>query len=437
MSAVPRRLLAVVLCLFSVSIAAAQGRIAIPASSTMAVDVAMGEVQREVVYEGIAHYSWVVKVGPGAHDLIRLHRVVKEVRPHHPAALDQAVMFFPGSPTYFEGLYLVPKISDVPARDRAIAIFLAKNGIDVWGIDYRWALVPEETTDFCFMKKWGSSQDVEDAQVALTLARWIRGGWAKPDEPFFVGGLSYGGMMSYAVAANDTQRPRRFRNVKGIIPLDYGVKFDVPGYKAEACANVDAFRALHKSGVYADDNRWMWSIGQLAIDDPHGASPFQEGVTNYQFGLEAGTFPSDEFIPWHFVGGYFDPATGLPTGLRFTEDRLLFDLFLRNEPPYFPVQADIEGAIVECDRPHVGPTYADHLDKVAVPILYIGAAGGIGHAGEYTTTLTASTDVTILIVQRLADGQRAEDFGHADLLTAVDAEQWVWRPTLDWIKAHR
>jgi hypothetical protein len=54
-------------------------------------------------------------------------------------------------------------ISDVPARDRAIAIYLAKNDIDVWGMDYRWALVPEDTTDFRFMKKWGTLRDVEDA----------------------------------------------------------------------------------------------------------------------------------------------------------------------------------------------------------------------------------------------------------------------------------
>lgn len=437
MCVIRRGVLAAALFLLVVCTAAAQGRIAIPPAAALAQDVAMGEVQRETVFGDIAHYSWMVKVGPGVHDLVRLHRIVREVSPNHPAAPVQALMLFPGAPTLFEGLYLVTKISEEPARDRAFATFLARNDIDVWGIDYRWALVPEETVDFRFMKKWGTLRDVEDAQVALTLARWIRGGWTAPSEPFFVGGLSYGGTVSYAVAANDTQRPIKFRNVKGIIPLDIGLKYDVPGYKAGSCAYLDEVQALHESGVYAEDNRWMWAIGQSAIDDPMGDSPFWPGLTNYQFGLVAGTSPNSDAIPWHFVGGFFDAGTGLPTGLRFTEDRLLFDVFLHNTPPYFPVQADIEVAAVECDRPHAGPTYADHLDEVAVPLLYVGAAGGFGRDAEYATTLTASTDVTILIVQTLGDDLRAEDYGHADLVLAIGADQLVWQPILDWIKARR
>jgi len=435
----PRWLVVVALALALASLASAQGRIAVPATANLSVGLAMGEVHRAVLYENIVHYSWIVRVGPGEHDVIRLHRVVKEVRPNKPASFDQAVMFFPGSPTYFEGLYLTPLISDIPARDHAIAIYLAKNDIDVWGMDYRWAMVPEDTTDFRFMKKWGTTRDVEDAQIALTLARWIRGRWAGLGEPLFVTGLSYGGVMSYAVAANDTQRPRKFRNVRGIIPVDYGIKYREPEYKAGACAYLDEVRQVMKGGTYNWDNRFMWAIGQLAIDDPWSPSPFDDtgSLNNFQFGLVVGTFPNEPVIPWHFVGGVFDDG-GLPTGLRFiTETRLFFDLLARNEPPYIPVQVDVETATVECDRPHVGPTYADHLDEVTVPIFYVGAAGGFGHFGEYATTLTASTDINILIVQGLLDGQRGEDYGHADLMIADDAEQLVWRPILDWIKAHR
>ncbi|MGD0581088.1 MAG: hypothetical protein ABSC08_19465 [Bryobacteraceae bacterium] len=56
-------------------------------------------MQRTVLYEDIAHYYCVVRVGPGEHDVIGLHRIVREERPNRPADLDQAVMFFPGSPT--------------------------------------------------------------------------------------------------------------------------------------------------------------------------------------------------------------------------------------------------------------------------------------------------------------------------------------------------
>ena len=435
MSAIARWFAMLVLSFASAAAASAQGRITIPATAQLAVQVSATTPQREALGGDVAHYTWDVRLGPGPHDVIRLHRVVREDRPNEPAKLVQAVMFFPGAPTYFNGLYLTPRISDVPARDRAIAIYLAKNNVDVWGMDYRWAMVPEDTTDFGFMRKWGVQRDVEDAQIALTLARWIRGEWSRSEGPLFLTGLSYGALMSYAVAANDTQRPAKFRNVKGIIPVDYGIKFDSPGHQAEQCAFLDEARAMMKSGAYHWDNRFMWAMGQLAIDDPTGDSPFAPGMDNYHFALGVGGWPQNDSIPWHFAGSYLDEY-GNPTGLRFTEERLWFDLLMKNEPPYSPVQVDLEIATVLCDVPNTGPTYADHIGEVTVPLFYVGAAGGVGRFGEYATTLVASPDVTILIVQQLGDDDRAEDYGHADLMIGLDAESLVWRPILEWIMTH-
>jgi hypothetical protein len=86
--------------------------------------------------------------------------------------------------------------------------------------------------------------------------------------------------------------------------------------------------------------------------------------------------------------------------------------------------------------PNAGPTYADHIGEVTVPLFYVGAAGGVGRFGEYATTLVASQDVTILVVQQLGADDRAEDYGHSDLMTGFDAESLVWRPILEWISAH-
>jgi hypothetical protein len=392
--------------------------------------------ERQVLVNDIAYYQFVVVVGPGRYDKIRIHRVVREVHPNQPARLEEAVMFFAGEPTYFASLYIEPLISAVPARDRSIAIYLAKNNIDVWGMDYRWALVPENTTDFRFMKDWGVLRDAEDAQIALTIARSIRGSPFEPSGPLFLTGLSYGAMMTYAVAANDTQRPPRLRNVKGIIPLDCGLKFDNADATAEGCAELDYARQLMQSGTYYYDNRAMLQIGQLAISNPNDASPFDPALTNYQFALVVGTSPNDPVIPWHFVGGYFDDS-GMPYDLRFTEPRLWFDLLAHNEPPYAPVQLDVEGSAVQCGTPGRDARFADHLGDVTVPILYMGAAGGFGPWGEYTTTLTASKDVTIHIAQMLPDAQQSEDYGHGDLVAAKDAENLVWQPILNWLKAHR
>ena len=81
--------------------------------------------------------------------------------------------------------------------------------------------------------------------------------------------------------------------------------------------------------------------------------------------------------------------------------------------------------------------FDDHIPEIAVPILYVGAAGGFGKSGLYTTTLTKSKDVTTFVVQRLPDDERMMDWGHGDLVAARDAKTFVWKPILAWIKAHR
>jgi len=393
-------------------------------------------VERQMLVDDIAHYQFVVSVGPGQYDKIRIHRVVKEVHPYQPAHHSEAVMFFSGEPTYFASLYIEPLISKATARDHAIAIYLAKNNIDVWGMDYRWALVPESTTDFSFMQTWGMTTDVADAQVALTIARQVRGGPFEPAGPLFLTGLSYGAQITYAIAANDTQRPRKLQNVKAIIPMDEGLVYADPAIQAEGCAGPDYVRGLIASGTYNYDNRPVSQMGQLAIDSPNDTSPFSPPLTNYQFALVIATAPEDEAMPWHFAGGYFD-NTGMPTGLRYTNVRLFEDLLVHNEPPYSPLFVDVEGSAVQCGKPDPDAKVADHLDEVTVPIFAIEAAGGFSHSSDYTATFTASHDVTILNVQLLSDAQQSEDFGHADLLTGYNAEYLVWQPILYWIKTHR
>jgi hypothetical protein len=73
-------------------------------------------------------------------------------------------------------------------------------------------------------------------------------------------------------------------------------------------------------------------------------------------------------------------------------------VLVRDEPPYSPVQVDVERGAVQCGTAGRDARFADHLGDITVPILYTGAAGGFGPWDEYTTTLTASKDVTIHIV---------------------------------------
>jgi len=41
-------------------------------------------------------------------------------------------------------IFMEPLISQVPDWDHSVTAFLAKNDIEVWGMDYRWALVPSQ-----------------------------------------------------------------------------------------------------------------------------------------------------------------------------------------------------------------------------------------------------------------------------------------------------
>ncbi len=388
---------------------------------------------RTVLGGNIAHYRFDVVVGPGQFDVIRLHRVVKEPQPHHPIRTLDGVLLLPGQPNYFEAIFMAPLISQVPAWDRSIAVFLAENNIDVWGMDYGWALVPAETTDFNFMKGWGVEKDTRHAEVALSLARQIRGITDQGFDPLHVLGFSYGGIIAYSLAGEETQQPRFSRNVKGIIVGDVAMKLKEKSLRDYYCNDIAQYQSMLDAGVYNDDTGvFLKQVSDLALSSPDDGSPIVPDFTNYQlalvFGANTGLL-NGQF--WHFVGGYLD-ANGIPSDLRFTEARLWLDL-LQNIPPHCTVQADFDVDATFCGKPNV--PFDDHLGEIAVPILFVGTGGGFGQEGYYTTTLTASRDVTKFTVS--VTGDRPTDFGHADQFLSKDAQALVWQPILNWLKGHR
>ena len=56
--------------------------------------------------------------------------------------------------------------------------------------------------------------------------------------------------------------------------------------------------------------------------------------------------------------------------------------------------------------------------------LYLGAGGGSGSTGDYTISLTASSDLTTYLVS-VPDTGPASDYGHADLWFGCDADELV------------
>jgi len=412
-----------------------QGTAALPDARGAVAGVAASRSGRTLLPGNISHYTFDVFVGPGQFDVIRMHRVVKELTPGRPVRTVNGVLLLPGSPNYFEAVFMPPLISGAVPSDHSIALFLAKNDIDVWGMDYRWALVPAETTDFNFMKDWGIVRDRQDAQVALAVARFMRLFSGQGDGPLHLLGFSWGGMIGYLVAAEETQQPSSLRNLKGLIALDVGVKSANEAQRAFACKALESDQAILNSGTYSNDfGLFLKQLSGLALSAPGDPSDMMPGMTNYQAALFLGT--STELLSgqfWHFVGGYLD-ENGVPSDLRFSNARAWLDL-IQNIPPHYPVRGDVDGDLLFCGK--TDAPFNDHLGQIAVPILHVGGAGGFGTSGFYTATFTKSKDVKTVLVQRQPDDKRQEDFGHADTVLANDAETAVWKPILDWLAAHR
>jgi pimeloyl-ACP methyl ester carboxylesterase len=413
--------------------AAAQTTWAAPDANGVLRNVHIRHVDRTVLGEDVAHYQFEVVVGPGKFDRIRLHRIVREKHPWQPIHTESGLLMLPGGPNTVEMIFMEPLISPAAAWDHAITVFLAKNNVDVWAMDYRWALVPAGTTNFNFMKHWGLQRDVDDAKIALSFARLIRRATGQGFGKMHLLGFSYGTWVAYPVVNQETQLPHSLRNVKGLIPVDAGVTFAAGEPTRDVfCSLLPQDQGRYAAGTYNDDSSVLKQIGDLARSAPDDPSPFADGFTNYQFALLVGA--SVNWPPsWHFVAGVFNDS-GITTGLQYTDPWLWIDV-IRAVPFYFPVLADIDQEKVTCYD--VVAPFDDHLAEVTLPILYVGAAGGWGERAYYAVTLTGSTDITKSIVQLHPDSEPELDFGHADLFTATNAETLVWRPILNWLVTHK
>jgi len=75
------------------------------------------------------------------------------------------------------------------------------------------------------------------------------------------------------------------------------------------------------------------------------------------------------------------------------------------------------------------------LSRIHVPVLYIGAGGGVGALGTAALDQVGTSDTTALVIEKVGADQRVSDYGHSDLLFADDADSLVWQPLTAWLKA--
>lgn len=378
----------------------------------------------------IYHYRYRVRVGHGQYNRIGLHRVVRENRPHRPIRTAKAIFFQHGDAKDFEGMYLPGTRSPNTPDDFGIAVYLAQNDVDVWGIDQAWTLVPQGVTDFSFMANWGLQKQVDDLQIGLALARFTRAITGNGLKKMILSGYSSGVMTGIALLNQETQMPPGLRQVKGFIPIDLGFKLNDPYLRQFFEDYYNFTQALISGGQYQEDIIFAL-VGHLARTDPNGDSPIFPGFTNLEAALFFGAgqvFGED--ATFHYLAGVLE--SGFPVALQLVTNEQWFD-FLENAVPYEPLLFEADYSALLSDA--VDVPFDDHFSEIEVPIFNVAAAGGIGQLSVYGTTLVGSSDVTHLIAN-ISAPSILEEFGHIDIFIANNAEMLVWEPVLNWIEGH-
>jgi pimeloyl-ACP methyl ester carboxylesterase len=341
------------------------------APSRQALTNLLGNAKRHELTNGVAHYRFTVRLGPGEFDRIRIHRVVRERKPHHPITTDGAVFMAHGAYQDFEAVFLHAG-NDRPGPESSVAMYLAANNIDVWGMDSGWTLVPQQTTDLSFMRDWGVERDAERVLAAMSVARLIRRLTDQGFERLNLLGFSYGVVVAYAAAGRETRQPAPLRDVRGLIAVDAGLKLPVENARLAACAMAANIGARLETAYVDSTGIFVATLAHLARmrpNDPSPVFPPALGLTNYQAMLATAA---------NFFAAFFD-AKGIPVDLRHTDvSRVL--AVVGSAPPYMPLRTRYETLVSRCDQEDV--TIDDHLAEISVPILYVGAAGGFGMAGS-------------------------------------------------------
>src|SRR5262245_1062325 len=93
----------------------------------------MSAIARRTLSDDVAEYSFTLKIGPGQHDVIGLHRVIKEDG-RRPARPHSAIFFVHGDALGFDAAFLASAASPAIPDGHALPVFLAENDVEVWGI---------------------------------------------------------------------------------------------------------------------------------------------------------------------------------------------------------------------------------------------------------------------------------------------------------------
>ena len=160
---------------------------------------------RTVIAGDIVHYSATIVVGPGKYDKIGIHRVVREKSPYHPIRAKKAFFLLHGDLKRFETMWIPGRFSPTLPDDFGLAVYLARNGVDVWGMDQAWNFIPRSETDFSFFADWGIQREVDHLEIGLGVARAARLITGNGHDKMLLLGYSSGSATGYSLLNQESQ----------------------------------------------------------------------------------------------------------------------------------------------------------------------------------------------------------------------------------------
>jgi hypothetical protein len=403
------------------------------ASADRAVDLA---VVREHVTADIFHYTVTLPVGSTPNARLRIHRIVREAAPWRPRPTANAAMLLHGDFATFVTNF-APSLGDPRSPVGGLAPHLAAHDIDVWGVDRRWTIPSAPDADVSDFADMGVVQDTDDIGRALAFARATRAATGSGADRLALVGFSHGAQLAYVYSAVEGARPAAQRHVRAMVALDIyaDIAPEDAALRANACANSAFEYDLVAQGVTDSPNDFFIALGALDREAPDDPSPLFDGATNRGALLIVGgtTYNFAPFTPlYHLVAPVLD-AAGAPTDLRESSFAAV-DAWFSGAPPHESMREAADLDALWCGSSP--PPIAAPLSQIHVPVLYLGAAGGFGDHGLFTTTRLGTSDVQALIVHRFGADRVAEDFGHGDLLYATDAPALAWQPLTTWLVHH-
>ena len=368
--------------------------------------------------QDIVHYQFEISVGEGEFDWVRIHRVVRENSPFQPVATTGDIIMIHGAIQDFDDIFFTAG-SEVINEKTSSPFYLASNNLDVWGIDMGWTMVPMETQDFSFMEGWGIEKDVDHTLKALSIIRLLRGVSHQGFDRINLLGFSYSASVIYGAANKETQEHRIWRDIKGLIPVDSFLKSENENMQIDACSSVERIQKKLNNGLYVHP----WGVGfiQLAALTLNSPDGFEICEQVNPFGLSDCNLTNSQYYELLGTYGFFAGDQGK---LLYTDPLRFFRMGV-NLAPYWPRQIPYDTNACMC--PSANVSYDDHLGEISVPILNISAGGGSNVFMTYTSSLTASKDIT---------DQMVTGYGHADLWMAYDADIHVWNNLRQWLLNH-